>query len=355
MKEPETTLLNNRVQQSRFLKACRMEPVDVRPIWLMRQAGRYMPEYRRIRDHHSMLELINDPELAAEITMQPIEAFGLDAAIIFSDILPPLTGFGLDLEFVKGEGPVFANPLRGIERIERLQLPDIREVMGPTLEAITLLKERLEPRGIPLIGFSGAPFTLACYAIQGSGSKSFEQAKKMMYSHPAVWNTLMDLLTQLVSSYLIAQKQSGAAVLQVFDSWAGILSPADYEAYVAPFNRSLFTTLQTEQVPIINFSTGTGTYIEQIADCGGDVVGIDWRLSIDDAWNRIGREQAIQGNLDPTLLLADWSAVKPQVDSILKLTRGRNGHIFNLGHGVLQWTPVEMVRRLVDYVHEQTT
>lgn len=323
----------------------------------MRQAGRYMPEYREIRARHSMLDVIGTPELAAEITLQPVNAFDLDAAIIFADILPPLIAMGLQLEFVKGEGPVIHNPIRRTEDIDHLATPPAGATgLSATLEAIRLVVDELQPRGIPLIGFAGAPFTLASYAIEGGGSKNYVKTKTLMFSEPAAWKRLMDRLVTVQADYLIAQAEAGASTLQLFDSWAGLaLSKQDYLRYVQPFNRKLFQKLTRANVPVINFSTGTAAYIDDVAGCGGDVIGVDWRMPLDWAWARIGYERAVQGNLEPVSLLAPWRELKARIDNVLEQANGRPGHIFNLGHGIFPGTPVDNVRRLVDYVHERTS
>lgn len=355
MSETNTsTTASENLLNSRFLKACRGEPTDCTPIWLMRQAGRYMSEYRAIRQAHSMLDVINTPKLAAEVTLQPIEAFDLDAAIIFSDILPPLIGMGLELDFVKGVGPQLSKSINTPADVEALTVPKAVDCMGPTLEAVSLVRAALEPRGIPLIGFAGAPFTLACYAIQGSGSKMYEKAKQFMFSHPESWAELMNKLVDVVSDYLIQQAASGASALQVFDSWAGILSSRDYKRFIQPYNTRLFDQIQSTGVPLINFSTGTATHLEEVSRCGGDVVGVDWRRPLSSAWQAIGQDKSIQGNLDPTALLAPWDELQNQVDTILGEAGGKSGHIFNLGHGILPMTSTESVKRLVEYVHEQT-
>jgi uroporphyrinogen decarboxylase len=337
-----------------FLKACRRLAVERTPVWLMRQAGRYMPEYRAIRAKHSMLDVINTPELSAEVTLQPIDAFGLDAAIIFSDILPPLVGMGLHLEYVKSEGPLIDNPIDTPAAVDALGTPPAGELMPATLRAIELVVAELAPRGVPLIGFAGAPFTLACYAIEGGGSTSYDKVRAFMYSEPDAWHRLMSKLVDVQADYLIAQVEAGASALQVFDSWAGlVLGEVNYERFVTPHNAELFKRLSATGVPVINFSTGTGAYIEKVAACGGDVVGVDWRLPIDVAMEQIG-PRAIQGNLDPVALLAPWDALRREIDDVLDRVAGAPGHIFNLGHGVLQFTPVDNVRRLVDYVREKT-
>lgn len=321
----------------------------------MRQAGRYMPEYRALRAKHTLLELIQSPEAAAEITLQPIHAFNLDAAIIFADILPPLIGMGLNLQFVKGEGPQIDNPISRPYEIDLLATPPAQETLSATLEAIRLVVKELASRGIPLIGFAGAPFTLASYAIEGGSSRNYTKTKALMFGEPAAWRRLMTKLVTVQGDYLLAQAKAGASALQVFDSWAGLaLGREDYRRFVQPYNRMLFEMLQRAGVPVINFSTGTAAYIDEVAAAGGDVIGVDWRMPLNWYWERIGHGRPIQGNLDPSLLLAPWRELKYQVDGILAGAVGRPGHIFNLGHGILPETPVDHVRRLVDYIHEQT-
>lgn len=342
---------------SRFLRACRGLPVDATPVWLMRQAGRYMAEYRAIRAQHSMIDVISTPALAAEVTMQPIEAFGMDAAIIFADILPPLIGMGLDLEFVKGEGPRIYNPISEPYDVDLLATPPATETMlGATLEAIRQVVKKLEPRDVPLIGFAGAPFTLASYAIEGGGSKTYAKTKAFMYNEPAAWRRLMDKLATVQADYLLQQAAAGASALQLFDSWAGLaLGKEDYVRFVQPTNRRLFQMLEKAEVPVINFSTGTAAYLEEVAACGGDVVGVDWRMPLDWAWEKIGTDRPVQGNLEPLALLAPWPELRHRIDQVLEQAGGRAGHIFNLGHGIHKTTPVENVRRMVEYVHEQTS
>jgi uroporphyrinogen decarboxylase len=334
----------------RLLKACRREPVDCTPVWLMRQAGRYMAEYRRLREKYTILESIKTPELAVEVTLQPIRAFDLDAAIIFADILPPLEAMGLELEFVHGEGPVIRNPLRHFDDIAALRVPDPRESLGFTLEAIRLARRELEDR-LPLIGFSGAPFTLASYAIEGEGSRRFALTKSLMYAEPRAWHSLMDKLASLVGDYLKAQAEAGAQVLQFFDSWVGALGPDDYRRFVLPYSQRAIKTAQSAGVPVIHFSTETGGMLEDIKEAGGDVIGVDWRVNLAAAWRRLGDDVAIQGNLDPLALFAPLPELERQVSGILGQVDGRPGHIFNLGHGILPKTPVEHVAALVDMVH----
>ncbi len=341
------------LNEARFIKACRGEVTDVTPIWFMRQAGRYMPEYRAIRQRVSMLEAIRSAEIAHEVTMQPINAFNLDAAIIFADILTPLIGMGINLDFIKGEGPHIENPIRTTRDIDMLATPPAVETLPFALEAIRLTVADLNPRNIPLIGFAGAPFTLASYAIEGGGSKNYELTKGMMYNEPAAWKRLMERIVTVISDFLVQQVEAGVSALQIFDSWVGALSPADFARFVAPYTKQLIDAAKKTGVPVIYFSTGTGTMLDQVSALGSDVVSIDWRIGLDKAWSQLAPNQAIQGNLDPVLLLkAPWPEVKAAADQILQQANGRPGHIFNLGHGILPGTPVETVRRLADYVHE---
>jgi uroporphyrinogen decarboxylase len=343
-----------KIVQSRFLRACQCLPVDATPIWLMRQAGRYMEEYRALRAHYPILEIIKTPELAAEVTMQPMRAFNLDAAIIFADILPPLQGMGLDLEFMKGEGPVIHNPIRSRADVEALRVPNPLESLSFTLDAIRLVRRELEPRGLPLIGFSGAPFTLASYAIEGGSSKSYLHTKGLMMSDPATWHLLMEKLSEVVGHYLLAQAQAGAQALQFFDSWVGALSPADYREYILPHSRHALEIARQGNVPIIHFGTNTSSMLELLQEAGGDVIGVDWHIDLDRAWQSLKPGSAIQGNLDPVTLFAPWPEIERRTKEILDRVAGRPGHIFNLGHGILPATPIDNVRHLIDFVHEYT-
>ncbi len=340
-----------------FLKACRGEATERTPVWFMRQAGRYMAEYRAIRAQKTMLQVINSPELSAEVTLQPINTFGFDAAIIFSDILPPLQGMGLDLEFVKGKGPVIYNPLRENKQIDLLATPPAEESMQGTLDAIGLVSAELTPRNIPLIGFCGAPFTLAAYAVEGSGSKNYAHVKSLMYSEPAAWDRLMNKLVTVMTDYLLKQAQAGASALQIFDSWAGAaLGKLEYAEYVDPYNRALIAAVKRRtDVPIIYFGLGTTLYMDVVRENGADVYGVDWKLPLSEAWESLGDNKAIQGNLDPIALLAPWRELKHRIDIVLDQADGRNGHIFNLGHGILPQTPIENVQRTVDYIRERTS
>lgn len=343
------------IENSRFLRACRQEPVDATPIWLMRQAGRYMPEYRSLRERWSILDLIKQPELACEVTLQPVKVFDLDAAIIFADILPPLEGMGLSLSFVQGEGPLIHNPIRTAAEVDRLATPPPEEALWFTLEAIRLTRRELEPLGIPLIGFSGAPFTLASYAIEGGSSRSLAITRQLMMSDPSTWRRLMSKLATVSGNYLRAQAEAGAQALQIFDSWCGHLSPADYAEHVLPYTKQAIATAKETGVPVILFGTGTAGLLPLMAESGADVIGVDWRIDLNDAFERVGPRCAVQGNLDPVALLAPWEAIQPRAQHVLDQAARRPGHIFNLGHGILPNTPVEHVKRLTGYVHETSS
>jgi uroporphyrinogen decarboxylase len=334
---------------SRFLKACRREPVDVTPVWFMRQAGRYMAEYRALRERHSLLDICRTPDLATEVTLQPIRRIEVDAAILFSDLLLPLEPMGLPFDFLKGEGPHVERPISSREDIDRLQVFEPRDALAHVLTAIVQIQQELAGR-VPLIGFAGAPFTLASYAIEGGHSNNFAKTKALMYGHPESWHLLCEKFAAVVSEYLLAQIEAGVDVVQVFDSWVGTLSPADYREFALPHSRRIFDAIKG-RVPTIHFGTGTATTLDLLREAGGDVIGADWRIPIDVAWDRIGHDRGIQGNLDPTLLLGPLPRMFAQVDDILERVGGRPGHIFNLGHGILPMTPVEHVQRLAQYVH----
>jgi uroporphyrinogen decarboxylase len=337
-----------------FLAAAGREPTSHTPVWFMRQAGRYLPEYRAVRERHSLLEICASPELAAEVTLQPVRRLGVDAAILFADILLPLVPMGLALSFVEGEGPVIANPVRDAAGVARLASVDVRDALAPVLDTVRLVRRALDDQ-VPLIGFAGAPFTAACYAIEGGSTRQFLEAKRLMYGAPDVWDALMRRLTVVVGDYLVAQVEAGAQALQVFDSWAGALGPDDYRRYVLPHSRRLFERLTPAGVPLIHFGVDTATLLELMRDAGGDVIGLDWRVPLDEGWAWIGEDRAVQGNLDPVALFAPWPEVERRVRDILQRAGGRPGHIFNLGHGVLPGTPVDTVRRVVDLVHELTS
>jgi len=338
------------LSESVFLKACRREPVEYTPVWLMRQAGRYMEEYRRIRAKYSFLEMCKTPEVAAEVTLQPIDKLGVDAAILFADILLPLEGMGIDLEFTKGEGPAIHNPVRTAADVKALKVGEAGETVPYVIEAVRIVKRELGGRA-PLIGFSGAPFTLASYMIEGGHSRNYQLTKAMMYNDPTSWHSLMEKLAEVVRRYLNAQVAAGAEAVQIFDSWVGRLSPGDYVEYVKPHIKTLMGGLEGG-VPVIHFGTDTATLLAHMRDAGGDVIGVDWRIDLDRAWEMIGYDRAIQGNIDPIVLFGSPDFIRKRVKGILDQAGGRPGHIFNLGHGILPETPVENARALVDSVHE---
>jgi uroporphyrinogen decarboxylase len=316
----------------------------------MRQAGRYLPEYREIRARHSLLEICKSPELATIVTLQPLRRIDLDAAILFSDLLLPLEPMGIPFDFVRGEGPAIENPLRCEADIDRLKCFEPREALGHVLTAIRMIRTELEG-DVPLIGFGGAPFTLASYAIEGGHSNTFALTKALMYSNPRAWHRLCDMLSSIVGEYMKSQIEAGVQAIQIFDSWAGALNSADYREFVLPHTRKIFDAVGNMGVPTIHFGTGTAAILGDMREAGGDVIGADWRIPLDEAWQRIGYDRAIQGNLDPTLLLAPLDRLLAGADAVLQKAGGRRGHIFNLGHGILPTTPVEHVQALAQHVH----
>ena len=333
-----------------FLMACQRKATSYTPIWLMRQAGRYMKEYRALRKKYSFLEMCKNSQLAAEVTLQPIHQIRVDAAIIFADILLPLEPMGIELEFAKDEGPVFHHPIREMKQIEKLRIIDPEGDLPFLMEAIRLVRKELDGK-IPLVGFSGAPFTLASYIIEGGHSKNYILTKGMMYQNPQAWDRLMEKLSEVLIRYLNAQIRSGVQAVQLFDSWVGCLSPTDYERYVLPHSKRVIDGVD-RSVPLIHFGTTTSTLLEGMKKAGGDVIGVDWRVDLGEAWSRIGYDVAIQGNLDPVILLSSIDVIKEEAKRILDRAGNRPGHIFNLGHGILPNTPVENVVALVDMVHE---
>jgi uroporphyrinogen decarboxylase len=346
--ESSPTPLSPALRESRFLKACRGEPTDVTPVWFMRQAGRYMSEYRALRSKVSFLELCKNPALATQVTVEAAERLDVDAAILFADILLILQPLGFDLEFAKGEGPVIHNPIRTAADVDRVRpLPD-PEPLSYVFDAVRSIRSALRP-SLPLIGFAGAPFTLACYAIEGGGSRHYDKAKTFMYSDPGAWDALMARLVEATAAYLNAQAHAGAQVLQLFDSWVGNLAPVDYARFVQPHMRRLFAAL-APGVPVIHFGTDTNSLLELQRDAGGNVIGLDWRVELDAAWDRLGPGVGVQGNLDPVVLFAPRDEVQRQVTRVLDQAAGRPGHIFNLGHGILPTTPVDTVIAVVDMV-----
>ncbi len=333
----------------RFLKACRREPVDRTPIWLMRQAGRYMPEYRALREKYDILTMCRTPELAVQVTLQPIKRFDLDAAILFSDIMIILRGMGIEFDIRESHGPVVANPVRDYASAEALHVLDPNEGVPYVLEAIRMLRRELDGK-LPLIGFAGAPFTLASYIVEGKGSRELHKAKSLMYCDPKAWFSLMDKLADSVAAYLLAQVEAGVQAVQLFDSWVGALSPRDYIDFVLPYSKRIFDKLAGAGVPRIHFGTGTATLLELMKQAGGDVIGLDWRVPLGQGWQRLG-DVALQGNLDPAVMLTTPDVVEKQAREVLAEARGRVGHIFNLGHGILPGTPLENVDRLIEVVH----
>ncbi|MFQ5900362.1 MAG: uroporphyrinogen decarboxylase [Thermodesulfobacteriota bacterium] len=334
-----------------FIKACWRKPVDYTPVWLMRQAGRYMKEYRAIKEKHSFLTMCKTPELAAEITMQPINKIGVDAAIIFADILLPLEGMGIGFEFTKNDGPVIKNPIRNRANIESIKIITPEEDLSYVMEALKLVRKEVDGK-VPLIGFSGAPFTLASYMIEAAHSRNYILVKSMMYNDPSSWHLLMEKTSRVITLYLKAQIAAGAQAVQLFDSWVGCLSPGDYKEFVLPHSKSVIDGLKGEGVPVIHFGTDSSTLLELMREAGGDVIGVDWRIGLDDGWKKIGYDKAIQGNLDPVALFSSPERIEELVKSILDQAGDRAGHIFNLGHGILPKTPVENVIAMVEAVHK---
>ena len=336
-----------------FLRAARCEQTERTPIWMMRQAGRYMPEYRAIREKHGFLEMCRTPELAVEVTLQPVDLIGVDVAILFSDILVPFPGMGLDLEFAKGEGPVIHNPVRTVADVNKLRVADPIEDTGYVMEAIKILRCELENK-VPLIGFAGAPFTLASYMIEGHGTRDYINTKRLMWSEPEAWDRLMTVTSDTVIAYLSAQIDAGAQAVQVFDSWVGYVAPSDYERSVLPYSTRVIAELSKKGVPVIHFANQGTSMLDLVVRAGGDVVGLDWRIDIGTAAEQIGPNFAIQGNIDPVALFAPDDDLERIVVEILEKVGTRPGHIFNLGHGIHKTTDPEKARTLVRLVHEHS-
>jgi uroporphyrinogen decarboxylase len=343
-----------------FLRACRREATEATPVWMMRQAGRYMPEYRAIRGKHGFLEMCRTPELAVEVTMQPVDLIGVDAAILFSDILVPFPGMGLDLEFAKGEGPVIHNPVRTVADVRALRVADPIADTGYVMEALRMLRRELEQK-VPLIGFGGAPFTLASYMVEGHGTRDYEHTKALMWSEPAAWDELMTKISETVIAYLSAQIDAGAQVIQLFDSWVGYVAPRDYERCVLPYTKQVIDALTehgkkvvSEGVPIIHFPNGATSMLDLAQQAGGDVIGIDWRLDMRRAVELIDERFAIQGNIDPVALFAPDAELEKMVVEILEAVGTRPGHIFNLGHGIHKTSDPEKARAMIGFVHEHS-
>jgi len=335
---------------TRFLDACWGKPVDRVPVWLMRQAGRYLPDYMRVRSKCTFLELCKSPELATEVTVQPVDVLGVDAAILFSDILTPVEPMGMKLDFVPG--PLFEKPIRTMADVEALKIPKMETDVPYVLEAVKMLRKALENK-VPLIGFGGAPFTLACYMVEGKGSKDFAALKKMMYAEPEIYAALMEKITTMDMEYLNAQIKAGAQAIQIFDTWGGMLSPADYERYVLPYTQRLINGLNRTNVPVIHFVKGAGTMLDIVKQAGGDVMGLDWHINLGKARDILG-DMAVQGNLDPTVLFAPKAVIEREVQRVLDENAGRPGLIFNLGHGILPTVPPENAIFMVECVHRLT-
>jgi uroporphyrinogen decarboxylase len=338
--------VNSALNDSPFVRACRGLDVPHTPVWFMRQAGRSLPEYRALREQHSFWEVAQTPELCAEVTLQPVRRHGVDAAVMFADIMTPVLAMGLDVELVEGVGPVLETPLRSAADVERLALPDPDSAYGGLAEAIRAVRDELTAERA-VIGFCGGPFTVAGYLVEGRPSRELTRVKALMYGEPAVWNALMEKLADCFTAYLGAQVRAGADVVQLFDSWVGVLSPADYEEFVAPWSARILSSVEA---PTIHFGTGTATLLPAMARAGGDVIGLDWRIPLDDGWAVVGDDRGEQGNLDPAVLLGPWERAEAAAHDVLVRAGGRPGHIFNLGHGVLPGTKAEMVTRLAELV-----
>ncbi len=333
----------------RFLRACRREPTDVTPVWFMRQAGRYMAEYRALRQKHTLLDICKTPELALEVTLQPLR-LGMDAAILFADILLPLEPMGAPFEFAKGEGPVIHKPVRTRADIDALRVFEAEEGLGYVLEAVRLIRRELDGK-TPLIGFAGAPFTIASYLVEGGKSSDYRITKQLMWSDPQAWSLLMSKIAEVVRRYLRAQVAAGAQAVQLFDSWVGALSPVDYQEHVQPHVAHILKDIEQTGVPVIHFGTNTATLLELQVEAGGTVIGVDHRIGLAEAWRRIGYDKGIQGNLDPLLLLAPPEIAAKRARAVIAEAAGRPGHIFNLGHGIVPEVPVDHVKAMIDLVH----
>jgi uroporphyrinogen decarboxylase len=329
-----------------LVRAVRREPVPRTPVWFMRQAGRSLPEYRAVRERHSFWEVAHTPDLCAEVTLQPVRRHGVDAAVMFADIMTPVLGMGLDVDLVEGVGPVVAAPVRTLADVERLAVPDPEEAFAPLLEAIGIVRRELAPERA-VVGFCGGPFTVAGYLVEGRPSRDFALVKQLMYREPGVWRALMARLADCFSRYVAAQVRAGADVVQLFDSWVGVLSPGDYDEFVAPWSARI---LAAAGAPTIHFGTGASTLLPAMARAGGDAIGLDWRIALDDGWAAAGLDRAVQGNLDPAVLLGPWERVETAARDVLARAAGRPGHVFNLGHGVLPGTDPDALSRLAELV-----
>jgi uroporphyrinogen decarboxylase len=339
---------------ARFLAACRHTQPDAMPIWFMRQAGRCLAQYRALRKRYDILTMAKTPELCAQVTLMPVEQLGVDGAVLYADILLPMEGMGISFEIQPDIGPIIHNPIRTMQDVAALRVIDAEEATPSVMEAIRLVRRELAGRQA-VIGFSGAPFTLACYVIEGCPSREYGTAKSLMYGQPEVWHALMHKLTEVITRYLLAQISAGVDVVQLFDSWVGALAQSAYQRFVLPYTQRIFEAIRQTGTPTIHFGTGTASLLELMAEAGGDIISVDWCVDLDEAWARIGYERGIQGNLDPALLLTPWGTVERGMLDVLRRAGNRPGHIFNLGHGVLAPTNPDVLRRLVDAVHETTT
>ncbi len=339
--------------RARFLDACYRRQPDATPVWFMRQAGRSFAEYRELRKKYEVLEMAKTPELSTKVSLMPVHALGVDGAVLFADIMLPVEGMGISLEIEPEIGPIIHNPIRTAQDVEALRVLDAEETVPFVMEAVRMVRRELAGKQA-VIGFSGAPFTLACYMIEGRPSRDYALAKSLMYGQPALWHALMNKLTAVIIDYLQAQIKAGADVVQVFDSWIGGVSPSVYRRFVQPYVQRIFTAIKETGAPSIHFGTGTAALLEVMTEAGGDIISVDWRVDLDEAWARVGYNHGIQGNLDPTLLLTSWPVVEAGMHDVLRRAEGRAGHIFNLGHGVPASTDTDLLRRLVDAVHEVT-
>jgi uroporphyrinogen decarboxylase len=331
-----------------LVRACRREPVERTPVWFMRQAGRSLPEYREVRKRFGLFDIVRQPELCAEVTLQPVEAHGVDAAVMFTDIMFPVLGMGVDVELVENVGPVVAEPVAGAADVERLRVSEPEESAPFILEAVRLVREQLSPeRGV--IGFCGGPFTVAGYLVEGRPSREFTRVKTLMYREPEIWHALMEKLADQFARYVAGTVRAGADVIQVFDSWVGALSVDDYEEFVAPYSARILASVD---VPMIHFGTGTTHLLAAMSDAGGDVIGLDWRVPLDRGWELVGDDRGVQGNLDPAVLLGPWERIETATRDILDRAGGRPGHVFNLGHGVMPDTDPAVLRRLTEFVQD---
>jgi uroporphyrinogen decarboxylase len=333
-----------------LVRACRREPVEHTPVWFMRQAGRSLPEYRALRERYGLFEIVAQPELCGEVTLQPVRRHGVDAAVMFTDIMFPVLGMGVDVDLVENVGPVVSQPIRTLADVERLSVPEPEESVPTILEAVRLVRSVLRDDQA-VIGFCGGPFTVAGYLVEGKPSRDFARVKQMMYSEPETWDALLGKLAETFARYVRAKAGAGADVIQVFDSWVGALSPQDYVEFVAPYSRRILSALD---VPTIHFGTGTATLLADMAEAGGDVIGLDWRVPLDRGWAEVGEDRGVQGNLDPAVLLGPWERIEAEARDILRRAGGRPGHVFNLGHGVPPNTDPAVLGRLTNFVHEAT-